>query len=221
MEKEKTLGILGGMGPEATIDFMEKVLNFTQAKKDQDHIRMVVVSDPKTPDRTNAILRGGESPVPWLKKNSRILENAGADLIAIPCNTAHYWLEEIRNSVDIPVLDMVKETAVYLKKRNMKKVGLLSTTATAKLRLYQKQLDFWEVITPKNMKEVMNAIKDVKAGRKKEAEKKLHRLHSELLERGAESVIAGCTEIPLVFPEGAALIDPTAILARKVVKIIK
>lgn len=223
METEKkTLGILGGMGPEATIDFMKKLLKLTPANKDQDHIRTIVINDPKVPDRTEAILHGGQSPLPKIKRNLKILEDSRVDLLVIPCNTAHHWLKEIRNTVDVPVLSLMEETAKYLKDVEVSTMGLLSTTATAKIGLYHDKLDFIELLTPNDQKEVMNAIKNVKAGEKGKAIETMLNAAKNLLQRGAEAIIAGCTEVPLVLSsEDVPLVDPVLLLARSSVKIIK
>lgn len=222
MVKEKILGVLGGMGPEATLDFLQKILDLAPAEKDQDHIKIIVNNDPKVPDRTNAILHNGPSPLPFLEENSRMLENCGADLIAVPCNTAHYWLKEIRDTVEIPIMDMIQETASFLEEKGIKKVALLSTTATAKTGLYHEKLDFLEIITPRNMDKVMKGIKKIKAEEKKAGRNILLEITSQLLERGAERVIAGCTEIPLVLTsDDAPLIDPVRILAKRVITLCK
>lgn len=220
--KEKTLGILGGMGPEATIDFMEKLLRLTPASKDQDHIRTIAVSDPKAPDRTKAILNDGQSPLPIMQRNLKILEDSKVDLIVIPCNTAHYWLKEIRNTVDVRVLSLMEETANYIKDKDVSTMGLLSTTATANIGLYHDKLDFVELLTPHDQEEVMNAIKDVKARKKEKAREIMLTAANNLLQRGAEAIIAGCTEVPLVVSsEDVPLVDPVLLIARKAIKIIK
>ncbi|GAH53208.1 unnamed protein product, partial [marine sediment metagenome] len=108
---EKIIGILGGMGPEATVDLFHKIIKFTPAKKDQDHFRIIIDNNPKIPDRTAAILGKGEDPLPALQETARNLEKAGVDFIIIPCNTAHYFLPQIQKSVNIPVLNMIEETA--------------------------------------------------------------------------------------------------------------
>lgn len=223
MEKEeKTLGVLGGMGPKATTDFMEKIMDLTPAERDQDHIRMIVVNDPKVPGRTKAILHGGKSPVPRLKKNARILENSGANFLAIPCNTAHYYYEKIQDAVDIPIINMIAETARVLREKEVEKVGLLSTTATAETGLYHDRMDFTEVITPRNMEKVMRGIKMIKAGEQEPASRELSKIAEKLLEREVEVIIAGCTEIPLVFSkEKFPLVDPVLIMARDVIRRIK
>ncbi|GAH56604.1 unnamed protein product, partial [marine sediment metagenome] len=137
---EKIIGILGGMGPEATIDLFYKIIKFTPAEKDQDHFRIIIDNNPKIPDRTAAILGKGEDPLPALQETARNLEKAGVDFIIIPCNTAHYFLPQIQKSVNIPVLNMIEETAKETRKRifPIQKVGLLASMGIYKTEIYHQ-----------------------------------------------------------------------------------
>ena len=140
--KEKTIGILGGMGPEATLDCFAKIIKNTPAKRDQDHLRVIIDSNPKVPDRPAAITGKGESPVPALVQGCRCLQLAGADFIIIPCVAAHFFLEEIRQQVKLPILsifDVVTETIVR-EHPQITTVGLLAITATISSGLFQKRL---------------------------------------------------------------------------------
>jgi len=221
---EKIIGILGGMGPEATIDLFYKIIKFTPAEKDQDHLRIIIDNNPKIPDRTAAILGKGEDPLPALKQTAQNLEKAGADFIIIPCNTAHYFLSSIQESVRIPVLNMIEETAKEAQKRipYIKKVGLLASIGTYKTKIYHQHFKKFniEVISPeeKDKEEVMKIIYAVKAGNLSDVIKKdILKIAQKLIDKGAEAIIAGCTEIPLILKEGdvsAPVIDPTQILAR-------
>lgn len=218
------MGILGGMGPEATVYFMRKIIELTPAEKDQDHIRMIVVNDPKTPDRTAAILEGGENPVPILIRNAKLLEEAGADLIAVPCNTFFFFYEEVQRAVSIPIIHMIEETAKALSEANVKRAGILATKGTLKTRLYHNALGRKgiELIEPCDVEGVMRAIYEVKAGKKEYARKKFLESFRELKEKGAEVVIAGCTEIPLALSrEEAPYVDPMEIVAKIVIREIK
>jgi len=109
--QKRVIGILGGMGPEATVALYKRILDRTPAKRDQDHLRVIIDSNPKIPDRTAAIVGKGESPLPMMTEGVRNLERVGADFLIIPCNTAHHWLSELRKAVSIPIIDMVGETA--------------------------------------------------------------------------------------------------------------
>jgi len=221
---EKIIGILGGMGPEATIDLFYKIIKFTPAEKDQDHLRIIIDNNPKIPDRTAAILGKGEDPLPALRESARNLEKAGADFIVIPCNTAHYFLSSIQKNVKIPVLNMIEEAASETQQRipQIKKVGLLASIGTYKTEIYPQQFKKFniEVIYPneKDKEEVMKAIYAVKAGDlSDEVKGNILKITQKLLDKGAEAIIAGCTEIPLILKEGdvsVPLIDPTQILAR-------
>ena len=221
---EKIIGILGGMGPEATIDLFYKIIKFTPAEKDQDHLRIIIDNNPKIPDRTAAILGKGEDPLPALQETAQNLEKAGADFIIIPCNTAHYFLSSIQESVNIPVLNMIEETAKETKKRipQIKKVGLLASIGVYKSEIYHQHFKKFhiEVISPeeKDRGKVMKVIYTVKAGDlSEEVKKNILKITQKLIDKGAEAVIAGCTEIPLILKEEDILfplIDPTQVLAK-------
>jgi aspartate racemase len=221
---EKIIGILGGMGPEATIDLFYKIIKFTPAEKDQEHLRIIIDNNPKIPDRTAAILGKGEDPLPALKQTAQNLEKAGADFIIIPCNTAHYFLSSIQESVNIPVLNMIEETAKETKKRipQIKKVGLLASIGVYKSEIYHQHFKKFniEVISPeeKGKEEIMKVIYTIKAGDlSQKVKKNILKITQKLIDKGAEVIIAGCTEIPLILKEGDVsipLIDPTQILAR-------
>jgi aspartate racemase len=225
---EKIIGILGGMGPEATIDLFYKIIKFTPAEKDQDHLRIIIDNNPKIPDRSAAILGIGEDPLPALQETAKNLEKAGADFIIIPCNTAHYFLSQIQKSVKIPILNMMEEAALETKKRipQIKKVGLLASKGVYKAEIYNKYFKKCnvEVISPeeKDKKEVMKVIYAVKAGNlSEEVKKNIISIAQKLINKGAEAIIAGCTEIPLILKEenlSVPLIDPTQILAKVAVK---
>jgi aspartate racemase len=225
---EKIIGILGGMGPEATIDLFYKIIKFTSAEKDQDHLRIIIDNNPKIPDRTAAILRKGEDPLLALQETARNLEKAGADFIIIPCNTAHYFLPSIQESVKIPILNMIEETAKETQKRipQIQKVGLLASIGVYETKIYYQCFKKFniEVISPeeKDKEEVMNAIYAVKAGDlSNEVKGNIIKIAQKLIDKGAEAIIAGCTEIPLILKEGdisVPIIDPTQILAKAAVQ---
>lgn len=202
----KVLGIIGGMGPEATVDLMRRIIRATPAQDDRDHIRMLVDSNPQVPSRIRALLEGtGESPVPALVAMARGLERAGADLLAMPCNTAHHYLEEIRASVRIPLLDMIRLTCERIVRENpqARRVGLLASTAVLRTDLYGKGFAPFGVerIHPSEPRqaEVFAAIRAVKAGRfGVEHRRALDAAGGELTARGAEAVVVACTELSVV-----------------------
>jgi len=221
---EKIIGILGGMGPEATIDLFYKIIKFTPAEKDQDHLRIIIDNNPKIPDRTAAILGKGEDPLPALRESAQNLEKAGADFIIIPCNTAHYFLPSIQESVKIPVLNMIEETAKETRRKipPIKKVGLLASVGVYETKIYYQHFKKFDikVISPeeKDKEKVMEVIYAIKAGNlSKEVKKKILQIAQKLIDKGVEAIITGCTEIPLILKEGdvsVPIIDPTQVLAK-------
>jgi aspartate racemase len=220
---EKIIGILGGMGPEATIDLFYKIIKFTPAEKDQDHLRIIIDNNPKVPDRTAAILGKGEDPLPALQKSARNLEKAGVDFIIIPCNTAHYFLPSIQESVKIPILNMIEETAKETRKISpIQKVGLLASAGVYETKIYHQHFKKFniEVISPeeKDKEKVMKIIYAVKAGNlSEEVKKNIISIAQKLIDKGAEAIVTGCTEIPLILKEGdvtVPIIDSTQVLAK-------
>lgn len=225
----KVIGILGGLGPEATAELFIRIIKATPAKKDQDHIPIIIFNNPKIPDRTAAILYGGESPLIELIKTAQKLEKAGADFIVMPCNTAHYYYDELKSSVKIPFLNMIELTAEYVAKvyPNIKFVGLLATTGTVKTGLYQKFFEKYgfKIIVPNDEDQsiVMNGIYDgVKAGNLDLGRKLLLDVANKLIDKGAELMILGCTEISVVIKNGdlrVPVVDPLKILAEEAIKL--
>jgi aspartate racemase len=224
---EKIIGILGGMGPESTADLYMKIIKATPAKRDQDHPRIVIYSNSKVPDRTAAIIGTGPSPLPELIRAGKRLEEAGADFIIIPCNTAHYFLDPLQKELRIPILNMIKLSAerarnTYLK---MKKAGLLATDGTLKSGLYTTAYGEVgiEILQPTLMKQadVMKAIYQcIKAGDLIDGGFLLRSVANDLIATGAEVIICGCTEVSLVLKEGdlsVPVLDPLQILAETAV----
>ena len=226
----KVIGILGGMGPEATIDLYNHIIRLTPAKKDQDHIPTLILSNPKVPDRTASInAEESQKILHYLQESARILENGGADFIVIPCNTAHTFHAEIQNAVGIPVIHMINETVLYLIKTysDVREVGLLATSGTLKTKLYQDQLAHHAVkavLPDENIQNeyVMKAIYAIKAGKDLDKSKALLMNAVKTLDTSAQRVvIMGCTEIPLALQKPArsmVLINPTKILAEIAVR---
>lgn len=225
--KKKVVGILGGMGPEATAELFFRIIKATPAKKDQDHIRIIVDNNPKIPDRTEAIVNGKVSPLPEMVKTARNLEMAGADFIIMPCNTAHYYYKELSKSVRIPVLNMIELTAQAIGNRfpKTKKAGLIATTGTVKAKIYDEALRMInvQVTSPPSdlQKTTMEAIYcHIKAGRVDEGKKLILKVANYLTANGSEIIICGCTEVSLVLQNGALtipVIDPLRILSEAAV----
>jgi len=211
----RVLGVLGGMGPLASAQFMLRLTLLTPAERDQDHIPAVLWSDPRVPDRTAARLAGGEDPLPWLVRGLRGLEAAGCGAVAIPCNTAHGWYEAMREATRLPILHIVDAAAEELRRQGVADgpVGVMGTAGTLAMRLYQDRLGSlgYACLTPgeeEMARLVTPAIAAVKANRVAEAYAPLAEAARALAARGARAVVLGCTEIPLGIAAGPALPFP-------------
>ncbi len=228
--KFKTIGILGGMGPEATLDLYRWVVKLTPAKKDQDHVPTIIYSYPQIPDRTQALIYGGGNPLPYLIKGLKLLEKSGADFIIIPCNTSHKFLPGMKKHCKIPIISMIEQTRKYIEKHftKIKKVGLLATTGTVKTKVYHDVFEgskFKLIIPDQNMQEkVMEAVygkNGIKAGIiNKRVTGLLVEASRHVENKGAEIIIMGCTEIPLALSQSdfhLPLVNPVEILARSAV----
>ena len=223
--RKKVIGIIGGMGPLATADLFKKIVLNTKAEKDQEHIRVLVDNNTNIPDRTGAILHGGEDPIPELTESAKALENMGADLLIMPCNTAHYFHGNVQEAVGIPVLHMIEITCNALKEKGVKKAGLLATDGTIKSGIYQKIFDNSgiELVKPDaaGQKAVMDLIySGVKASKWDFDTINVRKTMSELLENGAEVLILGCTELPLakeMYNLDYPSVDPTLELAKEAI----
>ena len=216
------LGVLGGMGPLASAEFMRVLTLQTPAARDQDHIPTILWSDPRVPDRTLARVAGGEDPLPGLLRGIAGLEAAGCGAIVIPCNTAHGWFDAMQARTRLPILHIVDAAAADLKRQGMSRtrLGLMATSATLAMRLYEDRLGV-ECLTPDAAlmaSHVMPAVALVKANRIAEAYAPLAEVAFHLHARGADAVLLGCTEIPLGMAAGPGLgfpvVDTVAALAR-------
>jgi aspartate racemase len=221
MTKKKLLGIIGGMGPEATSVFFNKIINHTEARIDQEHIPAIIYNNTQIPNRVLWYYGKGESPVPYIVESMKKLESIGVDLFAIPCNTAHIWFDEIKESIDEDILNMITLTVKTFSKFDS--VGLLATTATVESGLYEKPLrdKGIEVFLPSNQEKVMKQVKLIKSGQILEAKKELLSIASELIDRGSKLLLAGCTEIPLAINARdlpVPLVDPMEIMAKEAIK---
>jgi aspartate racemase len=224
---DKMLGVLGGMGPLASAQFMLRLTLLTPATCDQEHIPSVLWSDPRVPDRTRGKLAGAEDPLPSLLRGIEGLQRAGCGAIAIPCNTAHGWFDQMHRAASVPIIHIVDAAATDLHRMCIPSgtIGIMGTQATLNMRLYQERLDCqgWSCIIPTQDEMdglVGPAIALVKANRVADAFQPLSEVVNSLSARGATAVVLGCTEIPLAIQAGptdalkAPVIDTIDALAR-------
>ena len=218
------VGVLGGMGPEATVELMRRVIAMTQAADDQDHIRMIVEHNPKVPSRIKALIdKTGESPAPMLIEMAKRLETAGANVLAMPCNTAHAYADQIRAATSIPLLDMIGLTASRLSRMQLehRRVGLLASTAVKLLGLYERALDPLgiTVVYPNEQTRVMRLIKAVKRGETGAGlRQELAAIANDL--RGTDVLVVACTELSVLvdnFDGVKPILDSLDVLVEDVV----
>lgn len=224
----KSIGIIGGMGPIATYDLFKKIIEKTDAKTDQEHIHIYIDCNTNIPDRTKAILGEGEDPVPEMVRSGVRLQSMGANVLVMPCNTAHYFYDRVTPFLDVPLLNMLKETAAEIKNRNIRKIGLLATDGTIKSGVYHKALADAgiDVVIPAAAKQVsiMNIIYNgVKASNWNIKLDRFYEALNELFDKGAEVLVLGCTELPIVFETfhiDKPAIDPTSVLADAAIRFV-
>jgi aspartate racemase len=223
----RTIGVLGGMGPLATADLYHKIIEETPAERDQDHLHVIIDADPGIPDRTAALLENGPNPRPRMIAAAKRLEAAGAGLLVIPCNTAHAFLPAIEAAVSIPILHMIRLAAAEAGRTGPAgaRVGVLATAGTVRAGLYGQALagQGLTALYPDDAGQatVSEGIAAVKAGASDGAVDRFVTVARDLAAAGADLLIAGCTEIPIVLTESLApmpLIDPTRVLARAAVR---
>jgi len=231
------IGIVGGVGPAATVDFMDKIISNTHAGRDQEHLKLIVDHNPQIPDRTANLIGDGEDPTLAIYAACKRLEANHANLIAIPCNTAHAYVQRISGQIAIPIINMLHETVRHVERHyaGHRRVGLLATTGTVRSRVYHDAAAgaAFDLLVPDEAHQalVMRAIygeRGVKAGYVEgKCRDDLMQALAHLVEAGASVVILGCTELPLLLQEDTAfplgdrcivLLDPTAILARRCVE---
>lgn len=228
------VGIVGGVGPAATVDFLHKIVRHTPASRDQDHIKLLVEHNPQIPDRTENLVGDGADPTVSLYATCKKLEDGGADIIAIPCNTAHAFVDRIQPYLGIPIVNMLTVTVDHLRETfpSARNIGVLATSGTIESGVYRKALGALGLSqvapAPELQARVMEAIygeKGVKAGfTTGQCQHDLRAAIEGLMETGVEVIILGCTELPLLIPSGefvgctgrrAELVDPTEVLARR------
>jgi aspartate racemase len=228
---QKIIGVLGGMGPEATLDFYRKLIANTPARTDQDHLRVIIDSNPKIPDRIRPILFGGVSPVPEMAASTLALERAGADFIVMPCISAHFFLEELRTRCALPIISILDVIAEQIEATHsqVNKIGLLATLGAIRAGQIQERLgrDGRATIVPEpdDQQIVIDAIRSIKDNQcgltREQIGIDVRRVSTRLIDRGAEAVVMACTELPLVMGPGdlpVPVFDPLDLLARAAIR---
>ncbi|MGD9677036.1 MAG: aspartate/glutamate racemase family protein [Vulcanibacillus sp.] len=220
----KIIGILGGMGPLATIDLFQKIVINTPASTDQEHLQILIYNNPKVPPRTTCLDISVDNPLIELRKSAILLENAGADFVIMPCHTAHIWYEEIKKSINIPFYSMIENTVqeiIIQNKYSNRQIFLLATETTIQNKLYQNAFGSSSKLIIPNQEEqrvVSNLIKSIKS-LTVDSNQYIEELNTILFDykkKGITAILGGCTEIPLVFPylsNCMEKIDPTLMLA--------
>ncbi len=255
---EKIIGVLGGLGPDATIELYRQIVHRTRARKEQEHLRILIDNNPKVPDRIAAVFGTGPSCLPELVRSARALERAGADFIVIPCVTVHYFYTRLQKRTALPILHIIDETVRRVRTQYpaARRIGLLATTAAIRSGLFQQSFGglsgvreppraaasralgasaarnasagpatrarqpALELLVPDDRSQrrfVVAAVREVKAhGATDNARRLIRSAAAGLIARGAQVIVAGCTEVPLVLQDGdvqVPVVDPIAILA--------
>jgi aspartate racemase len=229
----RRVGILGGMGPAATIRLYEEITARTAAQTDQDHIPLIIESNPAIPDRTEALLGGGPDPLPAMLESLGRLTAAGADFIAIACNTAHAWYPQIAKAATVPVLHLIRVAAEACRARlpDGAAVGVLATTGTITTELYQTALaaSGLQPALPSqaDQTQIMRAIRLVKAGgagNLHEARQVAAVQVQRLIDQGAKAILLGCTDLSVILRDGdlpVPVVDSTVALAEKIIALAR
>ena len=224
------LGVLGGMGPAATVDFLSKIISLTESPNDQGHLPVVAMIDPRIPDRSAAIRGEGPSPEPKLISLIKTLEGAGASAIVIPCNTSHYWYDVMSAATTVPILSMIVATVEGIRATVPvgASVGIMATEGTIGAQIYQKPLLAAGYVPQvldidRRTRFVEGGIRRVKAGDMAQGLTLLESALAEFIAEGCTHVILGCTEVSLAFAETLnrakiTLHDSNLILARKTLR---
>ena len=224
VEAPFTVGVLGGMGPEATIDFQYRVLRAPPAQDDADHVRLLIDNNPGVPSRIEFVIHGrGASPGPTLAAMAKGLESLGADCLVMPCNTAHLFVPQIRDATAVEFISMIDTTVAAVGKVN--KVGLLASTAVIQTDLYSGAFNATGVtaVVPDSdgQQKVMALIRNTKAGKAGAADAQLlQRIAADLVARGAECLVVACTELSVLSADlhiGVPVVDAAQVLAEETV----
>ncbi len=228
---QKTAGVMGGMGPDATVAFMARVIALTDSGRDQDHVHMIVDQDPGIPNRQQAIRDGSTAVTQALGTMAKRLEDAGADFLVMVCNTAHVFLDEVHANTSIPFISIVDESVKEIDRvcPDAKKVGVMATDGCLRTGIYQDAViaSGREALEPESeeLVELMRLITEIKAGNQgKDIASAMQEVANAMVEKGADVIISGCTEIPLVFDGencSVPVIPSTYVLAERTLEFAK
>ena len=231
-KKEKTVGIIGGMGPQATIDLMQRILHLTPAPEGQDmddidHIRCLVDNNPKIPSRIKAIIdKDGEDPGPFIADMAKGLESWGADFLAIPCNTAHYYYDIVLSAVNIPVINLIDIVCNHIKTHfpDHDKIGILASTAVKITQLYSNKLKRFDIkdVWPDSDHQaiLLRVIKEIKKGNMdSKVQNDYAQVCDNLLHKGVKTTIIACTELSILKEKTSInTVDAAEVLAMEIVR---
>jgi aspartate racemase len=226
-KSEKVVGVIGGMGPEATVDFMRRLVAATPAQGDADHLHVLVDNNPKIPSRIAALIeKTGEDPTPVLCAMAKGLQAQGADFLVMPCNTAHYYLPAIAGSVTIPMLDMAALSIAQLAAAGARRAGLLASPAVRLVGLYKARLEQagLEPIFPNPQDEgtLLGIIKAVKAGKLTDQHRQDYaKVAQNLLKAGTDALLIACTEFSVIGPPdgvGRPVVDALDVLVQATIE---
>jgi aspartate racemase len=223
--RRKLIGVLGGMGPVATIDFVTKIRNATEASRDQDHIPLIIHDVPQIPDRSTAIQNNSDDPWLPLLSGVRLLERAGADLIAIPCNAAHFWYERLAQATNVRIIHIADATSssIKLRPQRIRRLALMATLGTVHGAIYTKRMSgIVELMVPEATTQAIidRAIASLKAGIRGQAKALAEEAGRRLLDLGADALLLACTELPISLENSSLYefsVDATDALARSCV----
>jgi len=213
----RTVGVIGGLGPGSTVDFFAKVVGRTGAKIDQEHLHLIIDNNPHFPDRNRAVAGTGPSPGPELAAAASRLEAAGADFVVMVCNTAHYWQDEIEAALTVPFLSIIDLTVAAT---DGERIGLIATRGCIDADLYQRAFSPREVLVG-DTNAFMDLLYRIKTGQTgPSARAEMRAMAMDLVDRGADAFVAGCTEIPLVLDAAdlpIPMISSTDVLVRETI----
>lgn len=221
----KTIGILGGMGPLASVDLQQKIIINTKAKNDGEHLHVITDCNTNIPDRSAAILDGGRSPLLEMTKSAKRLEAAGAQVLLISCNTAHYYLNDLEKEVNVPFISMIDAALDEVEKKGVKKIAILATTGIYKTGLYQRKCEERSISYLDPQEEdrnlLMEVIYDVKAGKIYNHVDRMKSFLEKERQKGVELFILACTELPIYFSFNSInvpVLDSTLTLALEAIR---